>query len=62
MTAGSLSMASPSPAGAPSAAERVLASELAGRSDSHDALSMMVTSMLRMVQAGKSRESRWKDS
>ncbi|EDY37559.1 hypothetical protein CPCC7001_438 [Cyanobium sp. PCC 7001] len=62
MTAGSLSMASSSPAGAPSAAERVLASELAGRSDSHDALSMMVTSMLRMVQAGKTRESRWKDS
>ncbi|WP_156796687.1 hypothetical protein [Cyanobium sp. PCC 7001] len=55
-------MASSSPAGAPSAAERVLASELAGRSDSHDALSMMVTSMLRMVQAGKTRESRWKDS
>ncbi|SBO42964.1 conserved protein of unknown function [Cyanobium sp. NIES-981] len=62
MTAGSLSMASSSAAGAPSAAERVLASELAGRSDSHDALSMMVTSMLRMVQAGKTRESRWKDS
>jgi hypothetical protein len=75
MTAGSVSMVSSSmvsspmasrsmasAAPAPSAAERVLASELAGRSESHDALSMMVTSMVRMVQAGKMRDSRWKDS
>jgi hypothetical protein len=44
------------------AAERVLASELAGREDSCDALSMMVGSMLRMVQAGKGSHSRWKDA
>lgn len=47
---------------APSAAERVLAAELEARGDSrHDALSMMVTSVVHMVQAGKSRESRWQD-
>ncbi|MBE9152745.1 hypothetical protein [Cyanobium sp. LEGE 06113] len=50
------------PATAPSAADRVLASELAGRGDTHDALSMMVSSMVRMVQAGQSRDSRWQDS
>lgn len=48
--------------GAATAAERVLASELAGRDDSCDALSMMVGSMLRMVQAGKGSDSRWKAS
>jgi hypothetical protein len=47
---------------APTAAERVLAAELQARGDSHDALSLMVSSMLHMVQAGKSRESRWQDS
>jgi hypothetical protein len=40
----------------------VLAAELEARGDSHhDALSMMVTSVVHMVQAGKSRESRWQD-
>jgi hypothetical protein len=45
----------------PSAAERVMASELEGRSEAHDALSMMVSSVVRMVQAGRTRDSRWKD-
>jgi glyoxylate carboligase len=45
---------------APTAAERVLAAELQVRSDDNDALSMMVSSMARMVQAGKTRDSRWK--
>jgi hypothetical protein len=44
------------------AAERVLASELQGRSDANDALSMMVSSMARMVQAGKGSQSRWNAS
>jgi hypothetical protein len=44
------------------AAERVMASELQGRSDANDALSMMVSSMARMVQAGKGSQSRWKAS
>jgi hypothetical protein len=41
-------------------AEQVLASELRGRQDA-DALSMMVSSMVHMVQAGKTRSSasRW---
>jgi hypothetical protein len=60
-TASSAGMGSSAPA-TPCAADRVLASELAGRGDVHDALSMMVSSMVRMVQAGKTRESRWKDS
>ena len=42
--------------------ERVLASELEGRSAASDALSMMVSSMVRMVQAGKSSDSRWEAS
>jgi len=44
---------------APSAAELVLAAELEGRGQSHGALSMMVTSMVHMVQAGKAPHSRW---
>ena len=44
------------------AAERVLAAELEARGDSHDALSMMVSSMARMVQAGRTSDSRWKAS
>jgi hypothetical protein len=60
--AAALSSPASSPGGTPCAADRVLASELAGRGDVHDALSMMVSSMVRMVQAGKTRESRWKDS
>jgi hypothetical protein len=42
--------------------ERVLAAELEGRTPTSDALSMMVTSMVRMVQAGKSSDSRWESS
>jgi len=44
-----------------SAAEQVLAAELKGRDDASDALSMMVSSMVHMVQAGKTRSnaSRW---
>jgi hypothetical protein len=42
--------------------ERVLASELEGRDLNSDALSMMVSSMVRMVQAGKSSDSRWESS
>ena len=43
------------------AAEQVLAAELNGRQESGDALSMMVSSMVHMVQAGKTRSanSRW---
>jgi hypothetical protein len=44
------------------ASERVLAAELQARGDSHDALSMMVSSMARMVQAGRTSDSRWKAS
>ncbi|MCP9886545.1 hypothetical protein KBY96_01130 [Cyanobium sp. ATX 6A2] len=54
--------ASASTASAPTASDRVLAAELAARTESHDALSMMVSSMVRMVQAGRTRDSRWKDS
>jgi hypothetical protein len=39
-----------------------LAAELEARADSSDALSMMVSSIARMVQAGKTRDSRWKAS
>ena len=42
--------------------ERVLVSELEGRTAASDALSMMVSSMVRMVQAGKSSDSRWEAS
>jgi hypothetical protein len=47
---------------APTAAERVLASELEARGEASDALSMMVSSVARMVQAGRSCDSRWKAS
>jgi len=50
------------PAGGGTAAERVIAAELQGRGQSSDALSMMVNSMVRMVQVGKQRDSRWKAS
>lgn len=53
---------SAAPTAAPTAADRVLAAELGARAEAHDALSMMVSSMARMVQAGKTRDSRWKDS
>lgn len=43
------------------AAEQVLAAELRSRQAPSDALSMMVSSMVHMVQAGKTRStaSRW---
>ena len=43
------------------AAEQVLAAELSGRQENGDALAMMVSSMVHMVQAGKTRStgSRW---
>lgn len=46
------------------AAEQVLASELKGRDPASDALSMMVSSMVHMVQAGKTKSSasRWSAS
>jgi hypothetical protein len=44
------------------ASERVMAAELEARGDSSDALSMMVSTIARMVQAGKTRDSRWKAS
>jgi len=47
---------------APTAAERVLAAELQARGKASDALSMMVGSMARMVQAGRSSDSRWQAS
>ncbi|TWB96504.1 hypothetical protein FB106_101170 [Synechococcus sp. Ace-Pa] len=44
--------------------ERVMASELGQRSQPSEALSMMVSSMVRMVQAGKGQSagSRWSAS
>jgi hypothetical protein len=50
------------PQPAATAAQRVLEAELSGRSDDNDALSMMMSSMVRMVQAGQSNDSRWKAS
>ena len=49
-------------ASCPTAAERILAAEMAGRAEGSDALTMMVGSIARMVQAGKTRDSRWKAS
>jgi hypothetical protein len=49
-------------AAAPTAAERVLEAELRGRGGASDALSMMVSSVARMVQVGKSCDSRWKST
>ncbi len=45
-----------------SASDRVLHSELKDRNQDNDALSMMVSSMVRMVQAGKGSDSRWSAS
>jgi hypothetical protein len=45
---------------APTAAERVIAAEHQARGEACDALSMMVSSVARMVQAGRSSENRWK--
>ena len=44
------------------ASERILAAELQARGETTDALSMMVSSVARMVQAGKSSDSRWQAS
>lgn len=44
------------------AQQRILASELAGRSQDSDALSKMVGDMVRMVQAGRNNTSRWSAS
>jgi 5-formyltetrahydrofolate cyclo-ligase len=44
------------------AAERILAAEMRCRGKASDALSMMVSSVARMVQVGKSCDSRWKAS
>ena len=44
------------------ASERILAAELQARGETTDALSMMISSVARMVQAGKSSDSRWKSS
>lgn len=49
----------PQPA-APTAAERVIAAEMETRGHDCDALAMMVSSVARMVQAGRSSENRWK--
>jgi hypothetical protein len=54
--------AATAPQPAATAAQRVLEAELSGRSDDNDALSMMMSSMVRMVQAGQSNDSRWKAS
>ncbi|MCT0199845.1 hypothetical protein KQ313_09155 [Synechococcus sp. CS-1325] len=50
--------------GGESAPERVMAAELGQRAEPSEALSMMVSSMVRMVQAGKgqSAASRWSAS
>jgi hypothetical protein len=47
---------------AATAAQRVLEAELSGRGDDNDALSMMMSSMVRMVQVGQTNDSRWKAS
>jgi hypothetical protein len=47
------------PARALTAAERVIAAELQARGGACDALSMMVSSVARMVQAGRCSENRW---
>lgn len=52
----------PGASDAPTAAERVLAAEMKARGEANDALSMMVSSMARMVQAGRSSASRWQAS
>ncbi len=46
----------------PTAAQRVLAAELEARGGQNDALSMMVSSVARMVQVGKASDSRWRSS
>ncbi len=56
------SVAALSPEGCRTASERVLAAELENRSSDCDALSMMVSSIARMVQAGRCSDSRWKAS
>ena len=50
---------SPAAPRALTAAERVIAAELQARGEACDALSMMVSSVARMVQAGRCSENRW---
>jgi hypothetical protein len=45
-----------------SVADRVIASELRYRDKTSEALSMMVSSMVRMVQAGQTTSGRWSAS
>jgi len=45
--------------GVPTAAERVIAAELQSLGHECDALAMMVSSLARMVQAGRSSDNRW---
>ncbi|MFM7267117.1 MAG: hypothetical protein ACKOZT_00825 [Cyanobium sp.] len=45
---------------APTASERVIAAELEARGHDCDSLAMMVSSVARMVQAGRSSENRGK--
>ncbi len=49
---------SPLPA-TPTAADRVIAAELQSRGQGCDALAMMVSSVARMVQAGRSSDNPW---
>ncbi len=55
-----MATASPPVSSSRTAADLVLAAELQARGEASDALSMMVSSMARMVQAGRSCDSRWK--
>jgi hypothetical protein len=57
-----LAVASLTGEGRRTASERVLAAELENRAGSCEALSMMVSSIARMVQAGKSSDNRWKST
>ncbi|MCP9850720.1 hypothetical protein [Cyanobium sp. Morenito 9A2] len=45
-----------------SAADRVIAAELRHRDQTSEALSLMVSSMVRMVQAGQGSSGRWSAS
>ena len=57
-----LAVASLAGKGGRTASERVLAAELEYRASSCEALSMMVSSIARMVQAGRSSDNRWKST
>ena len=57
-----LAVASLAGDGSRTASERVLAAELENRASGCEALSMMVSSIARMVQAGRSSDNRWKST